>query len=421
MVRGREIIKIAMIVWDMTMSGGTQRQALELARYLMRKGHTVDMFCHSLDEARCYPDLLKGLNVVAVDKNVPQGSGRRSLSRRWALYPLEPLFTREERELADMIPPGYDVLNPHEHRAYRVAHHYKRRHGTPAVWMVNDLPRSLRVPERGWTRKKLARTLHYCVLLGPLALYVDRGRMSSMDRSVVFDEPTARAFELRTGVKPDKMGSGLDISSFHFRKKTVRPGQKDVRLLAVGVYYPHRRFEDIVLALEALVRDGFDPSLTIVGSDRYDPGYSSRIKFLVDSKGMAARVRFLGEVSEAELRELYSSSEVFVFPNFPQTWGLAPFEAMASGTPAIVCGAAGAASVLKDGENALIVPPARPDMIAERVARLLTEPGLYDNLTDSGRMFVEENITWDAYGSRMEGLLEAVRRGPADGAPGPKL
>ncbi len=184
-----------------------------------------------------------------------------------------------------MIPPGYDVLNPHEHRAYRVAHHYKRKHRAPAVWMVNDLPRSLRVPECGWTRKQLVQSSHYYLLLGPLGLAADRRRMRSMDRSVVFDEPTAAAFERRTGVRPEKMGSGLDISSFSFRRKTVRPGQKDVKLLAVGVYYPHRRFEDIVLALEKLVKDGFDPSLTIVGSDRYDAGYSSRVRSLVDSKG----------------------------------------------------------------------------------------------------------------------------------------
>ncbi len=399
-----------MIVWDMTTSGGTQRQALELARYLMRKGHVVDLFCHSLDECRCYPELLKGLNVVAMDKCSSPGCKRDGLSRRWSLYPMEPLFAREERNIADMIPPGYDVLNPHEHRSYRVAHHYKTKHQTPAVWMVNDLPRSLRVPEGGLTRKKLVQTLHYYLLMGPLGLHVDRRRMSAMDRSVVFDEPTVRAFERRTGTRPEKMGSGLDISSFSFRKKTVQPGQKGVKLLAVGVYYPHRRFEDIVLALDILVKDGFDPSLTIVGSDRYDPGYSSRIKTLVDSKGLSDRVRFLGEMSDSELRELYASSEVFVFPNFPQTWGLAPFEAMASGTPAVVCEAAGAASVLKDNENALIVPPARPDRIAECVTRLLTEPGMYDRLSVAGRKFVEENITWDAYGARMERLFEAVRK-----------
>jgi len=401
-------MRIALVVWDLSISGGTQRQALELARYLQRRGHEVVVYCAYINRSKCYPELLKELNIVATHKQ--DYSASRDGISGWIKYPAEPLFTAEARALAENMDPNLDLVNPHDFQAYRVAYYYKMAHGTPAVWMVNDLPRSM-IPPRGLSPRKLLDVLHYLVLGGPLGYLADRRRIRALDGAVVFDKPSMEAYRRRTGITPSRMGSGLDPSSFDFVPGDGCGDKDGFTILAVGIFFPHRRFEDLVRALSILSKKRIKARLLLVGSEAYDKAYAGKIRGLVSSLGLEDEVSFLGEVPENELRALYSSSDVLVFPNSPQTWGLAVFEAMASGTPAVVSTGAGASEVLSDGENALLVPPGEPASIARALERLRNDRGLYIKLSWAGREFVEEKISWDAYGTRMESLfLEAVSK-----------
>ena len=411
-MRAGESIRIALVIWDLSISGGSQRQALELARYLMRKEHKVKIFCAYLNRSKCYPDLLEGLDITTM--NEQDYSESKSRHKSWIWYPIEPLFAEEARALSDMMDEEFDIVNPHDFQAYRTAffYEYKRRHSrghsTHSIWMVNDLPRSLIVPRWSPSRRGMLAFFHYYIVGGPIGRYVDRKRMRWMHASVVFDKTTADEFKRMTGSVPERMGSGLDVAKFEYRKResVVKKGQ--ISVLDVGVFFPHRRYEDLLNAAALLKKRGIGVKVTIVGSDRYDPVYAQKTRDLVAPLGLKDDVAFLGEVEETKLRRLYADADVFVFPNYPQTWGLAPFEAMASGTPVIVSRAAGASEVLTHEENALLVDPGKPEQIADGLQRLCEEPSRYAMLSRNGRRFVEDNVSWEAYGRRMEALFQKI-------------
>jgi len=402
-------MRIALVVWDLSISGGTQRQALELARYLQRRGHEVKVYCAYINKSKCYPDLLNELTVIAMHKK--DYSSARDGVKSWIKYPAEPLFTAEAKALADNMEKGFDLVNPHDFQAYRVAYYYKRKHGAPAVWMVNDLPRSMLPPKLGLGGRKVVDALHYFALGGPVGYLVDKRRIVQLDGAVVFDKPSMESFRRRTGITPSRMGSGLDPNSFDFVPGDGCGDKDGLTILAVGIFFPHRRFEDLVRAVGLTKKSGTKAKVLLVGSEAYDKAYASKIHTLVSSLGLEDDVVFLGEIPERELRALYSSSDLLVFPNSPQTWGLAVFEAMASGTPVIVSTGAGASEILIDAENALLVPPRNPEAIARSIRRLRRDKGLYVKLSWAGRKFVEDNVSWQAYGARMESLfLEAVSK-----------
>jgi glycosyltransferase involved in cell wall biosynthesis len=56
------------------------------------------------------------------------------------------------------------------------------------------------------------------------------------------------------------------------------------------------------------------------------------------------------------------------------------FEYMASGTPAVVADYPSIREVVRDGENGLLVPPDRPDLLAVAVAKILRDPALAQRL-----------------------------------------
>lgn len=398
-------MKIAVVVWHLNVKGGTQRQALELSNLLKRKGHDVRVYCAWLDRERCYTALLDGLDVKSL--HGPEELEDRS-KLRWIIHPSEPLRARESKRLAGMMDPDFDVVNCHDQFSYRVGFYYKQRTGSPVVWTMNDLPISLRKSRVSPSCEGPVASAQYCAFGGPIASRVDLRKVRQIDRILVLDERNEKMLSENAGLSSTIVRSGLDISQFAFRERTPSARAGIFKVFAVGVFYPHRRFEDLVKAMSLLRTKGRDVSLEIAGSQERDPLYSTKVRDMVSAEHLEDRVKMLGAISETELVKKYRETDAFAFPNSPQTWGLSVFEAMACGAPVVVSRGCGASEVLTDSENALLVEPARPEAIASAISRLMDDAMLYSKLSRVGRKFVEENITWEAYGSRMMDIFGQV-------------
>ena len=93
----------------------------------------------------------------------------------------------------------------------------------------------------------------------------------------------------------------------------------------------------------------------------------------------------LGSVSEELLTDLYHAADVFVFPSVKEGWGLVVLEALASGVPVIASGIEPMTEYLRDGQNALLVPPGDHEFIASRITDLSENEELRNRLTLGGR------------------------------------
>lgn len=120
-------------------------------------------------------------------------------------------------------------------------------------------------------------------------------------------------------------------------------------------------------------------------------------------KGFSALsgVRFLGPVSDAELRALYENAQMFLFPSRTEGFGLPPLEAMAFGCPVIASNAGAMPEVCKDG--ALLLEP--DDIAAWRAAILrFRDP----TASLQNRKAAEEraaHFTWQRAGDRLWTLI----------------
>jgi len=93
-------------------------------------------------------------------------------------------------------------------------------------------------------------------------------------------------------------------------------------------------------------------------------------------------VKWVGRVSEAELRALYGNALAFVFPSFYEGFGLPVLEAMASGTPVICANATSLPEVA--GEAALYFDPGDVDALTAAMTRCAREPDLRRDLEARG-------------------------------------
>jgi glycosyltransferase involved in cell wall biosynthesis len=263
-----------------------------------------------------------------------------------------------------------------------------RRIGAPLVWHRNDhtiFERAM-VPEVRHEARfgRVGRMLRIVACSGD---YRDAGRAAA----VVTLDQTSRRMAERAYRRPAVAIACPPAERFFEppprdeARKHLGVRQGEFLVLGVGIMAPHRRFEDLVDALELVGEPGV--RALIVGSDHVEPRYARAIVQRVGRLGLGGRIDVrLDSVDETTLRAAYAAADLFAFPNdHRQSFGLAPLEALASGTPVVVTRAAGVADVLTGRPGVRVVDPHAPAQLAQAIS---------DELGSGSRAAVQETREW---------------------------
>lgn len=394
---------IALIVRRLNGKGGVQRQALSLVKPFERAGHRVTLYTFNYDKENCYPELVGDTKVVELEKS-------RRLSTGGSLGILNE--TRMAYRLAKLIEPTTDILHPHDTVAHHVAYFYKKLvKNIPSVWNMNELaamrwpPELLSIVEDPAFHDVPARSL----FLKRLSVYIknayDTFFVWGQDVVTVFDtfhQKLLKRFSARDAII---VPSGLDTDRFIYTpKEPPRKGEK-LLLLSSGVFLSYRRFEDIIRALPALIAQGYDPHLTILGDTSTDKKYLVALTKLVIELSLDERVIFFGTYLDSELVDLFKKSHIFIFPHF-QSQGLSVYESIASGVPTIIARVPGTYETLVDGEHALFVPMRSSESIGTAIRRLVDDPRQYKALSEMGSKKTRSAFSWEGYAQNMLRVIE---------------
>jgi glycosyltransferase involved in cell wall biosynthesis len=173
-----------------------------------------------------------------------------------------------------------------------------------------------------------------------------------------------------------------------------------------GILVGHRRFEDLIEAM-ALLADDPEIHALIVGSDHVDPAYADGLAAQIAARDLSTRVSLPRKpLSDAELKDTYAAADVFVILSQRYAWGLAPLEAIASGTPVILTPGAGVHDVLAGRPGVQTVPAQDSRAAADAIRRWRRGEGR-ENL-DSTREWLRSEFALDAYVERMEQIYADV-------------
>ncbi|MYI56993.1 MAG: glycosyltransferase family 4 protein [Acidimicrobiia bacterium] len=144
-------------------------------------------------------------------------------------------------------------------------------------------------------------------------------------------------------------------------------------------------------ALTLLREHGRKVQLTIIGRPRADSPTLETIQLM----GLSGAVRFVSDLSEAEIVNLYAEAAVAVVPSLYEGFSLPAIEAMSCAAPLVTTtGGALPEVVGPDGEAALLVPPGDAASLAGALRRILDDPDLGRRLGQGGRRRVLDNWSW---------------------------
>lgn len=323
-----------------------------LAEGLAAAGHTVDLLWPSAEGP--HATYLDGaVRVHRLSTLALPGRPRMQVCPPWSV-------TAQIDQVLEITRP--DVVHVQSHLTLgRALVRRARAAGVPVMATNHFMPENL---------------LHHVPLLRRFPDLV--GRLAWRDLQQVYADadllsaPTQRAVDLLAAAttlpQAEVISCGVDLYRFR-RPSTSRRNGRNV--LFVGRLEQEKHVDELLRAF-ALLPAGLGAELEIVGMG----SMRASLTALSHALGTEQSVRFTGAVSDEELLRRYRQADLFVMPGTAELQSLATLEAMASGLPVVAADAMALPHLVRDGENGYRYSPGRPDHLAERMQRLLTDADL---------------------------------------------
>ena len=194
------------------------------------------------------------------------------------------------------------------------------------------------------------------------------------------------------------------------RPDLAAPGlmERARRISYVGRLEPYKNVDVLIRALARVHRRLPDAELVVIGEGADRP----RRESIAAEVGVAAHVRFVGFVSEAEKDRWLGSSRVCVCPSAKEGWGLTVIESNAVGTPNVASDAPGLRDSVRDGETGFLVPEGDVAAFATRIEALLADDALAARMSTAALAW-SRRFEWEQAAGLMAKALETARAGAA--------
>lgn len=138
-------------------------------------------------------------------------------------------------------------------------------------------------------------------------------------------------------------------------------------------------------------------------------GHGPDLERLKKAYGKNKRVVFTGRLTQDDLPELYSGSNMFVFPSTTDTFGMVVLEAQACGLPALVTDVGGPKEIIVNENTGYVAKESHIDEWCEKISYIIQmiehRPDEYIQLRDNCRNHVCEKYDWNKV---LEALTEWV-------------
>ena len=191
----------------------------------------------------------------------------------------------------------------------------------------------------------------------------------------------------------------LEVSSYEFRpRRQIQPRLVWLRGFRY-IYNP----EDAVHTLARLHRRYADATLLMIGPDRND-GSMAKTREAVREHGLADAVEIVPGVPKNEVASWLQRGDIFLNTTGIDNTPISVLEALACGLLVISTNVGGLPYLLRDGEDALLVPEHDPEAMAQAAIRLIEDPEMAERLSRAARRKAEA-CDWSVVFPRWEQLL----------------
>jgi glycosyltransferase involved in cell wall biosynthesis len=214
---------------------------------------------------------------------------------------------------------------------------------------------------------------------------------------------TERDFVASCGVFPQRIvvtGAGVELNSVtggDARRFREQYGIRGYLIASLGPPSHEKGTKDVVKAVVALRKAGIDVEAVLAGPPMLEfTEWFSRLDQR-DREG----IHVLGFIEPSVKLDLLAAMDVLAVPSRSESFGIVYLEAWANRKPVIAANAGAVPDLVRHGENGLLVPFGRPELIATAIQELVRDPLLAATLGRQGAELVDRRYSWDAVVERV--------------------
>ncbi|MBN1869558.1 MAG: glycosyltransferase [Candidatus Omnitrophica bacterium] len=371
--------------------GGSELVAYQQAMELKRRGHEVEVFCGKLNNQAKQYELTTERGPLKIT--------RINLHQADFDHLLQANVDKEGIRLA--FNPLLDEFSPdivHFHNIYSLAAKIiddcHDRH-IPMVMTLHDYwpicPKNIAVNDSGKFCPVDDMSCLGCQVAlqdqgrGPLSL-TERNRLlkTSFNKINSFISPSqylADVFsnswlkEKRIRVIPN----GIDLRRFNKMKKIRRKKNGPIQFAFIGYLARHKGTENLLLAF-SLLKNKEKAQLILAGKSS-----SKYYEDLTEQMALGRYIRFLGQVPNNSIDQLYCQADVLVLPSlWPENSPVSIMEAMACGIPVIASDVGGIKELVEDGVTGRLFPYWDYEQLAKHMEEFINNPGQMEQMGQKG-------------------------------------
>ena len=383
-------MRIAMIHTPLVGPSGGERQILELAYRLEKRGHEVTIFTNGVDEEKCYPDLIKKVNIEVVRYPV----NIKYLKTYLGMKKIGKVIGERAKE--------FDLINNHNFPSEWAVYYAKKNCDLPAVWMCNEPPFWFFVPE---ARKGIINKLRW-----PFYEILDKKSVEKINEIVVLSGMIQKLVKKIYKRNSIVVRSGIDLKKFEIRRDSREYKNKEtITILMVGMLAPHKKQDTLIKTIHHIKNKNKNiyKKINLIFAGPEIEEFKNYLFSLIKKFNLSANIEFKGAVSDTELLNLYASCDIFVFPAH-QSWSLVTVEAMAMGKPVIVSNKCGVSEIIENRKTGFIFKHDNYKELAEKIVELIENEELRIKMGKNARKYVKENLSWEKYAENMEKVFMKV-------------
>ncbi len=183
---------------------------------------------------------------------------------------------------------------------------------------------------------------------------------------------------------------------------------RKIKLCYAGRFSPWGKSQGVILLFDAIAltianHPDISFSLYVAG----DGKYLSLIQKKAAEMNLEEYVTFTGKLDWKELRDLYLSCDVFIYPSFQDSISSVVMEAAVCGLPSIVTDSCGAVELVNDGVTGIICDP-NEDALYRAIMELVLDPMKRKTMGHEAKMHISNNFSWDACASKFNDVLSTI-------------
>jgi glycosyltransferase involved in cell wall biosynthesis len=196
----------------------------------------------------------------------------------------------------------------------------------------------------------------------------------------------------------------LDVPERAALRQKVSLAADTPMVIFVGRLAPEKQLHSLLDAFVSVVRRLPQAVLVLAGDGPDREALEARCR----GNMLHANVRFLGRLSETQVRDWLCVADVFALVSSQEGFPVSLIEAMATGLPSVVSDIPANTQLIDSGVHGAVVPVGDAARIADSLIQLLADPQMRSRMSLQARSRVVENYSTEKVIDRYETLFAEV-------------